>query len=418
LYQAARGTQDILPEEQPYWRYIDQAIADICRLYGYQRIDTPVFEDTSLFSRSAGEYTDIVQKEMYTFDDRGGNSLTLKPEGTPAVCRAYLQHGLQNQPQPVKLYYISPIFRYDRPQAGRYRQHHQFGCEAIGEADPVLDAEVIDMAWRFYTTLGLKNISLHINSIGCKKCRPEYLDALKDYYNKYADEVCADCKTRLENNPLRLLDCKQAACQSIADSAPKNSSYLCPDCEEHFTRLQKYLGLLDIPFELNHRLVRGLDYYTRTVFEVQPEDEGGQSTLGGGGRYDDLIEELGGKPTPAIGFAAGIERIILNLKKQDIAPPSPPPLEVLIACMGDDARDAAIKLAAHLRQAGISAVTSSGGKSLKAQMRQANSLGVRYTVIIGDEEVKAGTVTLRDMTQAKQETIPIGDLSELLLRPD
>ena len=411
MYQAVRGTTDILPAEQPYWRYVEQAVADISRLYGYQRIDTPVFEDTSLFRRSTGEYTDIVQKEMYTFDDRGGNSLTLKPEGTPPVCRAYVQHGLQNLPQPVKLYYIAPIFRYDRPQAGRYRQHYQFGCEAIGEADPTLDAEVIDMAWRFYKSLGLVHISLQLNSIGCKTCRPGYLSALKDYYHRYVTKLCEDCKIRLERNPLRLLDCKQPSCQKIAASAPKNADHLCQECSEHFKRLQKYLGLLGIPFELNDSLVRGLDYYTRTVFEIQPAgEEGAQSTLGGGGRYDDLIEELGGKPTPAIGFATGIERIILNLKKEGVAVPTPPDLQVLVAYLGDAPREEAVKLAASLRQAGISAVAATGGKSLKAQMRQANSLKVRYTVIIGEDEVKAGTATLRDMASARQETVPIGEL--------
>ncbi|MCK4274345.1 MAG: histidine--tRNA ligase [Dehalococcoidales bacterium] len=416
MYQAVRGTSDILPAEQPYWRYVEQAVADISRLYGYQRIDTPVFEDTSLFSRSTGEYTDIVQKEMYTFDDRGGNSLTLKPEGTPAVCRAYIQHGLRNLPQPVKLYYISPIFRYDRPQAGRYRQHYQFGYEAIGEADPAIDAEVIDMAWQFYKSLGLAQISLQLNSIGCKTCRPGYLSALKDYYTGHINGLCSDCKIRLEKNPLRLLDCKQPSCQRIAEAAPKNANYLCKECDEHFKKLQEYLKLLGIPFELNHRLVRGLDYYTRTVFEIQPEEEGAQSALGGGGRYDDLIEGLGGKPTPGIGFAAGIERIILNLKKQGITVPTLPGLQVLIAYLGVAAREEATKLAASLRQAGISAATTTGGKSLKAQMRQANSLGVRYTVIIGEDEVKAGTATLRDMANARQETVPIGELPARIRR--
>jgi len=414
LYQAARGTTDILPEEQPYWRYVEQTIADISRRYGYRRIDTPIFEDTSLFRRSTGEYTDIVQKEMYTFNDRGGNSLTLKPEGTPSICRAYIQHGLSNLPQPVKLYYISPIFRYDRPQAGRYRQHYQFGCEAIGDDDPALDAELIDTAWQFYRLLGLTQISLQLNSIGCKKCRPAYLSVLKDYYSSYAGELCNDCKTRLEKNPLRLLDCKQPSCQKIAESAPKNANYLCQECNEHFKKLQEYLELLDIPFELNHRLVRGLDYYTRTVFEIQPEDEGAQSALVGGGRYDDLIEELGGKPTPAIGFAAGIERIILNLKKEGVAVPATPGLRVLIAYLGDAARAEAIKLAAGLREAGISAVTTTGGKSLKAQMRQANSLKARYAVIIGEDEVNAGTATLRDMANARQETLAIGELAARL----
>ena len=410
MYQAARGTTDILPAEQPYWRYVEKAIAGITELYGYQRIDTPVFEDTGLFKRSAGDSTDIVQKEMYTFDDRGGNSLALKPEGTPAVCRAYIQHGMHNLPQPVKLYYISPIFRYDRPQAGRYRQHYQFGCEAIGEADPALDAEVIDMAWQLYVLLGLKNLSLQINSIGCKVCRPDYLSALKEYYSEYAGQLCSDCKTRLEQNPLRLLDCKQESCQSIAQNAPKSTDRLCPACAEHFSQLQKYLGLLGIPFVINHRLVRGLDYYTRTVFEIQPEEEGGQSTIGGGGRYDDLIEELGGKPTPAAGFATGIERIILNLKKQVVDVPTPAGPRVFIACMGEKAREESIKLASHLRRKGVSAVYAVGEKSLKAQLRQANALNVRYTVIIGEDEVKAGTVTLRDMAGARQETIKAGEL--------
>jgi len=414
LYRAARGTTDILPEEQAYWRYIEQKAVDICRLYGYQRIDTPVFEDTSLFSRSAGEYSDIVQKEMYTFDDRGGNSLTLKPEGTPAVCRAYIQHGLSNRPQPVKLYYITPIFRYDRPQAGRYRQHYQFGCEAIGEADPALDAEVIDMAWGFFKSLGLTRLSLQINSIGCRQCRPGYLAELTDYYSGHTAELCVDCKTRLEKNPLRLLDCKQAGCQRLADAAPKNVACLCPDCNEHFTQLQKYLELLGIPFEVNHRLVRGLDYYTRTVFEIQPEDEGSQSTLGGGGRYDYLIEELGGKPTPGIGLGMGIERTILNLKKENIAVPILPGLKVLITNVGEEARDESVKLAALLRREGISAASTVGGKSLKAQLRQANSLGVRYAVIIGEDEIKTGTVTVRDMTDSSQKTIPAGDLPALL----
>ena len=410
MYRAARGTTDILPEEQAYWRYIEQKAVEVCRFYGYQRIDTPIFEDTSLFSRSAGEYSDIVQKEMYTFDDRGGNSLTLKPEGTPAVCRAYIQHGLSNQPQPVKLYYITPIFRYDRPQAGRYRQHYQFGCEAIGEADPALDAEVIDMAWAFFKSLGLTKLSLQVNSIGCKQCRPGYLAELTDYYSGHAVELCVDCKTRLEKNPLRLLDCKQAGCQRLAEAAPKNASYLCPDCNEHFTQLQKYLEILGIPFEVNHRLVRGLDYYSRTVFEIQPEDEGSQSTLGGGGRYDYLIEELGGKPTPGIGLGMGIERTILNLKKENIEVPVLPGLKVLITNVGEEAGDESIKLAALLRQEGISAASTIGGKSLKAQLRQANSLGVRYVIIIGEDELKTGTVTVRDMTDSSQKSIAVSGI--------
>jgi len=414
LYRAPRGTSDILPTEQPYWRYIEQKVVNICQLYGYERIDVPAFEDTGLFSRSIGEETDIVQKEMYTFEDRGGNKITLRPEGTAPVCRAYLEHGMHNLPQPVKLYYIGSIFRYERPQAGRYRQHYQFGYEAIGDDDPTLDAEVIDMAWQFFSSLNLHHLSLVLNSIGCKQCRPGYLAALKNYYASYINGLCSDCKTRFNTNPLRLLDCKKPVCQQIANSAPRSIDYLCPRCDEHFNQLKRYLGLLEIPFVLNHRLVRGLDYYTRTVFEVQPEAEGAQSTLGGGGRYDDLIEELGGRPTPAIGFAAGIERIILNLKKQGVPVPTLPRPKVFIAYIGDDARDEAIKLSARLRKDGIGVIEAMGNKSLKAQLRLANNLGTSYTVIIGDQEVKTGTVLLRDMTTSEQKTVPTTQLQGLL----
>ena len=414
MYQAPRGTSDILPEEQAYWHHVKQRAADICQVYGYQRIDSPVFEETGLFTRSVGEGTDIVAKEMYTFTDKGDNQITLRPEGTAPVCRAYLEHGMHNLAQPVKLYYLAAIFRYERPQAGRFRQHHQFGCEAIGDGDPALDAEVIDLAWQFFLSLGLRHLSLQLNSIGCKQCRPTYLTALKGYYAGHEAELCRECKIRLERNPLRLLDCKQPSCQRIANAAPGSVDYLCSPCEEHFDRLRGYLQLLEIPFEVNHRLVRGLDYYTRTVFEIQPEAGGSQSTLGGGGRYDDLIEELGGKPTPAIGFAAGMERIIANLKKQDIPIPTLPRPQVFIAQAGDEARDAAIELAARLRKASIGSLVAMGGKSLKAQLRQANSLGVRYTVIIGEEELKTGTVTLRDMTTARQKSVTLNDLPAVL----
>ena len=414
MYQAPRGTQDILPEEQAYWRYTEQKAASISELYGYSRIDTPAFEDTGLFSRSVGEGTDIVEKEMYTFSDRGKNLITLRPEGTAPVCRAYLEHGLTNQPKPVKLYYLASIFRYDRPQAGRYRQHHQFGYEAIGDDDPALDAEVIEMAWQFFLSLGLTGLSLQLNSIGCKKCRPEYLAALRKYYDNHTQNLCPDCKTRFLRNPLRLLDCKKPRCQQLAALSPRSIDFLCPECEEHHSQLKSYLGQLELPFTVNHRLVRGLDYYTRTVFEIGPQDGGAQSTIGGGGRYDDLIQELGGKPTPAVGFATGLERIILNLKKQKVTVPPLPRPKVFIAHVGSAAQDEGVKLAARLRRAGIGVLQASGSKSLKAQLRQANSLGARYAVIIGEEELKTGTVILRDMTTAQQKTIPLGELQGLL----
>jgi histidyl-tRNA synthetase len=414
LYRAPRGTADILPKEQPYWRFIEQKAVNVGQLYGYGRIDSPVFEDTQLFSRSVGEDTDIVAKEMYTFKDKGGGSLTLKPEVTASVCRAYIEHGMRNRPQPVKLYSIASVYRYERPQAGRYREHRQFNYEAIGDDDPALDAEVIDMAWQFFLSLKLRHLTLSLNSIGCKKCRPKYLAVLKGYYANYTLNICPDCKARLKRNPLRLLDCKKPSCQPAASSAPRSADHLCLECDEHFKRLKGYLKLLEIPFEVNHRLVRGLDYYTRTVFEIQPEEEGAQSTLGGGGRYDDLIEELGGKPTPALGFAVGMERIVLNLKKQKIPVPPLPRPQVFLAYAGDEVKDEAVKLAATLRRNGTAVIEAMGSKSLKAQLRQANNLGAHYAVIIGEQELKSGTVILRDMTTSEQKTVPLTELKKLL----
>jgi histidyl-tRNA synthetase len=410
LYQAPRGTPDILPQEQAHWRYIEQQVARTARLYGYERLDGPVFEDSRLFARSVGEDTDIVTKEMYTFEDRGGSSLTLRPEGTAPVCRAYLEHGLKNRPQPVKLYYIASIFRYERPQAGRYRQHHQFGYEAIGDSDPALDGEVIDMAWQFFKSVKLSRLSLQLNSIGCKKCRPDFVAALKSYYTSHTQELCPDCRQRLARNPLRLLDCKNDSCRQIAGSAPKSTDFLCPECAEHFRQLKRYLELLGLPFVVNNQLVRGLDYYTRTVFEIQPQGGGAQSTLAGGGRYDDLIEELGGQPTPALGFAAGMERIILNLKKQQVEVPPLPRPPVFIAYIGEEAKNEAVRLAASLRRGDIGVIQALGDKSLKAQLRQANNLGASFAVIIGEEELANGTVIVRDMTSAEQKAIPISEL--------
>jgi len=414
LYRAPRGTTDILPEEQAYWRYVEQKAAEICRVYGYERIDLPMFEDAGLFTRGVGEGTDIIEKEMYVFQDRGGNSLALRPEGTASVCRAYLEHGMHNRPQPVKLFYIGPAFRYERPQAGRYRQHGHFGCEAIGDDSPALDAEVIDMAQQFFVSLGLGRFKVVVNTIGCKECRPAYLARLKEHYAPHADEVCADCRVRLEKNPLRLLDCKSPQCQPVADSAPKSVDFLCPECARHYEEVKRCLGVLEITCEENRRLVRGFDYYTRTVFEVHPEEAGSQSALGGGGRYDVLIEAIGGRPTPGVGFATGIERMVLGLKKETVPVPPAPVPELLIAHLGDEANDAAMKLAATLRRGGKAVLVATGGRSLKAQLRQANSLGIPRVAIIGEDEVRGGTVTLRDMTTSRQESVAVGKLMELM----
>lgn len=414
LYKAPRGTADILPEEQGYWRYVEDKAVALCRLYGYQRLDTPVFEDAGLFTRSIGEGTDIVTKEMYIFKDRSGNTLALRPEGTAPVCRAYLEHGLDNLPQPVKLYYLAAIFRYERPQAGRYRQHYQFGFEAIGDADPVLDAEVIEMAWRFFKTLGLEQLFLYVNSIGCKKCRPSYVESLKNYYSPCVDGLCPDCRTRLEKNPLRLLDCKKPSCYQMAERAPRSTDYLCGECRGHFEAVRNYLIVLALPFEVNHRLVRGLDYYTKTVFEIQPLGVGAQGAVGGGGRYDNLIEELGGKPTPAIGFAAGMERVVLNLKKQKVPVPDSRDAKVFLAYLGSEAKTEAVKLASALRKDGVAAIMATGDRSLKAQLRQADSMGSNYVVIIGEEELKKQTVTLRNMLTGEQQSVPAAGLGGLV----
>ncbi len=415
MYKAPRGTSDILPQEQGYWRYIEEKASSLCQLYGYGRIDTPAFEDAGLFIRTIGPGTDIVEKETYTFEDRGGSPMTLRPEGTAPICRAYIEHGMHNLPQPVRLYYFASIFRYERPQKGRYRQHQQFGIEALGDGDPALDAEVIDMAWRLFASLGLGQLSLLLNSIGCKLCRPNYLEKLKGYYGEHVPRLCPDCKQRLRRNPLRLLDCKKPSCYGIAESAPRSIDHLCPQCKQHFESVIRYLSLLGIPFEQNHRLVRGLDYYTRTVFEIQPQgEEGAQTALGGGGRYDDLIEELGGRPTSAIGFAVGMDRIVLYMKKQGVSPYPSLTFKVFVAYLGERAKAEAVKLTAELRRAGIAVISSFGDRSLKAQLRQANAFGIPHAIIIGEDEVKSGTVVLRDMAKGEQTTVAIGEVVGLL----
>ena len=415
MYKAPRGTVDILPAEQLYYRYVETQAAEMCRRYGYGRIETPAFEDAGLFVRTIGQGTDIVEKETYTFKDRSEQEMTLRPEGTAPVCRAYIEHGMQALPQPVKLYYFASIFRYERPQKGRYRQHHQFGVEAIGESDPALDSEIIEMAWNFYAILGLNDLSLYINSIGCRECRPAYIKKLKKYYSSHVDELCPQCKIRYERNPLRLLDCKEPSCQGLADAAPKSEAGLCPECKQHFKDVLGNLKIMKVPCKKNHRLVRGLDYYTRTVFEIQPIAGGGaQSALGGGGRYDNLIEELGGKPTPAIGFAVGIDRIVMSLKEQGIEPPPSEDQGIYVAYAGEKAKAEAIRLTAEMRTAGIPVYIGFGNKSLKSQMRQANNLGVSFAFIFGDDEVAKGTVIYKDMTGGEQWEVEIGEVISLL----
>jgi len=416
LYRAPRGTADVLPQEQPYWEHVYQTAARLCQLYGYSRIETPIFEEASLFARSVGQTTDIVQKEMYVFQDRGGEMMALRPEGTANVCRAYIQHGMHNLPQPVRLYYWGPAFRYDRPQAGRQRQFTHFGYEAIGVDDPALDAEVIELAWRLYQELGLTDLTLQLNSIGDRNCRPRYLAALKAYYEDKLARVCPDCRARFQKNPLRLLDCKVQACQPTIAGAPPFIDHLCEGCAQHFQEVRSYLEAMSIPYSLNPRLVRGLDYYTRTVFEIQPPEEGAQNTIGAGGRYDGLIEELGGRPTPGIGFATGIERIIVNLKRAKVPIPAPARPAAFVVYQTTAARSAAVRLASELRRAGIAAVMAVGERSLKAQMRQANAAGVLYAAILGKEELATGTVILRRMEDGQQERVATKDVRRLIAK--
>ena len=414
MFQAPRGTQDILPEEQKYWRLFQSKAEELASRFGYERIDTPLLEDARLFVRGIGEVTDIVEKETYTFEDRGGDLLTLRPEGTAPVCRAYLEHGLHNLPQPVRLYYLCPIFRYDRPQAGRYRQHHQFGIEVLGDSDASIDAEVMEVAWRLLGSVGLKDLSLIVNSIGDPECRPEYVRKLKAHYGDQVDRMCPDCKRRLEHNPMRLLDCKQDSCQPIIAEAPHNVDYLCDQCQQHWDSLLRYLAVLGLPYEIDHRIVRGFDYYTRTVFEIVPPVDGRQSTIGGGGRYDGLIQELGGRPTPGIGFGMGIERVIGDLKRQEVVMSDQVDTKVVVAHVGDAAKLEAMKLASNLRQAGMAAILGPTDRSLRSQLRYASSMKATHAVIMGDAELQKGVVTLRDLAKSEQQEVSPDRLVQVL----
>ncbi len=409
-YRAPRGTSDILPEDEAWWAFVRRTAEEVCHRFGYRQIETPMFEDVRVFLKGAGEGTDIVEREMYVFEDRGGDRIALRPEGTANVMRAYLERGMQSLPQPVRLFYISPVFRYDRPQAGRYRQHHQVGAEAIGEADAMVDAEVIDLLSSLYRELGLRDLTLKINSIGEPDCRAGYLERLRAYYADKLDDVCSDCRDRYHKNPLRLLDCKQPQCQPIIAGAPAMLDSLCDACRAHWEATLSYLRALGIAYEVDTRLVRGLDYYTRIVFEFQPLEEGAQSTVGGGGRYDGLAELLGGPHIPGTGFGTGIERIIINLKRAGVQPPPLDLPDVYLAHVGEDGRAEAMRLADGLRRQGIGAVVATGGRSLKGQLRQADALGARFAAILGQAELEAGEVTLRDLRSSEQRRVPLDGL--------
>ncbi len=410
-FASPRGTYDLLPEEWPYWKFVRDTAERVCDLFGYRRIDTPIFEHAGVYLRTSGEGTDIVDKEVYLFEDRGEDTLALRPEGTAGVARAYLEHGMGSLPQPVRLYYIAPNFRYDRPQAGRYRQHVQFGAEAIGDAGPLIDAEVIDLMATFYRELGLREFTLKLNSIGDAACRPGYISALRTYYEPLLEMVCADDRGRFAKNPMRLLDCKIERCQPVIANAPRLRDYLCDACQGHFASLQGYLLALGVAFTIDDRLVRGLDYYTRTAFEMQPVVEGGQSSLGGGGRYDGLIELLGGPPTPGVGFGTGIERLIINLKRDGAEAPDVSPPALFIAHLTPEAAEAALRLATAVRASGAQVLVGSAGRSLKAQMRHADAKGARNVAIIGADELVAGEVTLRNLADHSERRVKLGDVA-------
>ena len=413
---APRGTQDFLPEQTGDWQKLEEKIRSICRIYGFGEVRTPIFESTELFLRGIGETTDVVTKEMYTFEDRGGRSMTLRPENTASVVRAYLEHKLYGDQKVHKFYYMGPMFRHDRPQAGRYRQFNQFGVEEIGSQDPAVDAEIIAMAFQLFRELGLNDLVLHLNSVGCPKCRPVYRQKLIEFFDGKRDELCDDCKSRLDKNPLRVLDCKEDGERMLSEGVPLITDYLCEECAEHFETVQSYLTGIGISFEKDPRLVRGLDYYTKTAFEIMYAPLGAQSTVCGGGRYDGLIEEIGGPSVPGIGFAVGMERLLLTLKEQGLLPPVEEIRPAYIVALGDEARKEAFILQQALRAKSLYAEIDTNGRSMKGQMKAANKINADFTVIIGEDELAQGQAQIRNMETKEQETVALGDVVEYIER--
>ena len=410
LTNAPRGTKDILPEQVENWLWLENKIRELCKVYGYEEIRTPTFEHTELFQRGIGEGTDVVDKEMYTFTDRGDRSITLRPENTASVVRAYLQNKLYANAGLVKLFYIGSMFRYDRPQAGRLREFHQFGVEALGEKNPAVDAEIILLAWDFLKSLGLNDLKLKINTVGCPACRPVYRKKLTEYFTENVDELCGDCRRRLEKNPLRILDCKIDGGKEIMEDAPKIETCLCDECREHFNAVKKFLTAAGVDFEIDARLVRGLDYYTKTAFEIQYTPLGAQSAVAGGGRYDGLIKEIGGDDTPAVGFAAGLERILLALELQKLLPEQNKKIAAFVVASGAAAELYAFKLLTDLRRKNISAAMDFAKKSMKAQMKAAAKSGAKFALIIGEDEVANSTVTIKNLETSAQVNVPLQEV--------
>ena len=411
--KAIKGTKDTLPSESYKLQYIEQAALDTAKAYGFHEMRTPVFEYTELFDRSVGETTDVVQKEMYTFNDKGDRSITLRPEGTAGAVRAFLEHGLFNEPLPQKVCYLTSCYRYEKPQAGRLREFHQFGIECFGAASPIADAEIIALANSYFNFIGIEKLAVEINSIGCPECRKKYSEALKAYFEDRKGDLCETCLSRLERNPMRILDCKSPVCSEIASGAPVVLDYICDDCRDHFEKLKQYLEVLGISYTVNPQIVRGLDYYTRTVFEFVSLDEKTKGlVLGGGGRYDGLIEELGGASMPACGFAMGLERLLLAMEESGIPFPEAPKCNLSIVSAGENALLKALSLSAELRSQGYSVNIDTVGRSIKAQMKYANKINSEFTVVIGDNELQNGTAMLKCMEDGTQTEVSLDDFEE------
>ena len=409
-----KGTKDVLPADSYKWQFVENAAREVAAAFNIREIRTPVFEHTELFQRGVGETTDVVTKEMYTFEDKGGRSITLKPEGTAGAARMFIENGLANAPLPLKAFYITPCYRYERPQAGRLREFHQFGIEVFGTSAPEADAEVIFAASSFLKKLGITGTRLEINSIGCKSCRAEYNKALKDYFRPHLSEMCSTCNERFDKNPLRMIDCKEEKCKAITAGAPKILDYLCPDCRAHFERVKSLLDGLGIEYAVNPDIVRGLDYYTRTVFEFVSTSIGAQGTVCGGGRYDGLIAELGGGNVPAIGFAAGLERLLLLMDNTSVPFPEPPVPEIYLAGMDDETRARAFEIANSLRFRGIAAECDLMSRSVKAQFKYADKLGAKYVAVIGGSELESGSVNIKKMSDGTVKAVAFGDIYEFL----
>ena len=415
LTQAPKGTRDMLPQDAHLWQMVEQKMREVAALWGYREVRTPVFEHTELFLRGVGGTTDIVQKEMYTFQDKGERSITLKPEGTAGAVRAFVEGHLYAEALPCKMYYLNnPIFRYENPQAGRLREHHQFGMECFGGKEPSVEAELIGALMTLLGGLGLENLSVHLNSIGCRECRPKYHQALKDYLGEKINSMCPTCRERFEKNPLRILDCKEEKCKEIVKNAPSILDCLCDECKEHFAKLQTLLQAMNIPFQVDPHIVRGLDYYTKTVFEIIMQSGREGLALCGGGRYDHLVEELGGPATPAAGFGIGTERILMELKNRNLEPAAPGVCDVYVASIGADMAENAFVLTQRLRQKGIKADCDHSGRSLKAQFKFADKIGAKRIVIVGGDEFLRGTVRVRDLQTREEKEIPFDNAEELI----